>query len=380
MIAYHDEGKDPVRMRSEPKTVLSIPLQGLKKPNSLTFSPDGRHLYVSSRHGDLHVHPIVPSGCLYCNDFYEPRLRARLGKTDPKAQTDVAIVGPAKMSMSPDGRFVYVVGRGSYSLSAFERNEETGKLAHLESFHDDEFKQDSDSADVERIEGARTTDGLERPTDVAVSPDGKHVYVVARNDGIASFRRDLKTGRLEPVENLKDTIAEEDQLRPANRGLRAANLLRITGDSKFLYSGTEKSGIGVWKRDAESGKLTHVQTVAGTKGTNNVMDLVFHPDGKRVYVAAYDDNAVVVFNRIEGKLQLYDIAEQGGKDCAGLKIDGLTGPISLGIHPDGGYLYVGSTQRPISAFATKQTHTISKRKPRRVKQEQEKEEGAPRSE
>ena len=83
--------------------------------------------------------------------------------------------------MSPDGKYLYLVGDTDNALTIFSRNPDTGQLTHLETLRD----------------GMGLIDGLRGAHGLAISPDGKHVYAVGlHDDGIAVFNRDVSTGLL----------------------------------------------------------------------------------------------------------------------------------------------------------------------------------------
>src|SRR5258705_12702699 len=67
---------------------------------------------------------------------------------------------PSAIAISPDGAQLYVAGSGSNAVAIFARDADTGALR---------------AAGVVR-DGARRVDGLDQPGDVAISPDGAHVY------------------------------------------------------------------------------------------------------------------------------------------------------------------------------------------------------------
>ena len=67
--------------------------------------------------------------------------------------------GAKSVAVSPDGKHVYVIGNGFYSIAVFARNATTGALTFIEAVFDD-------VGGVNGLLGAKF---------VAVSPDGGHV-------------------------------------------------------------------------------------------------------------------------------------------------------------------------------------------------------------
>ena len=92
--------------------------------------------------------------------------------------------------MSPDGDNVYVASLSSDAVAAFSRDHTTGALTQLAG---------TVGCVSETGNGGSCADGqaLDRPRSVAVSPDGRNVYVAAEtSDAVAAFSRDQTTGRL----------------------------------------------------------------------------------------------------------------------------------------------------------------------------------------
>ena len=77
--------------------------------------------------------------------------------------TDIAI--------SPDGKFLYAAATSSNSIAVFSRDADTGKLSQLPG------NAGCIAAGETPIGGCATANGLEGPSALAMSPDGKNVYV-----------------------------------------------------------------------------------------------------------------------------------------------------------------------------------------------------------
>src|SRR4051812_22982423 len=98
---------------------------------------------------------------------------------------------PNSMALSPDGLNAYVTGVNGNTVAVFDRDFSTGAL----------FQKDGKAGCIvdepsPNIAGCTNTGrGLDQPIDVAVSPDGAHVYVTAStSSSIAVFDRDPFTG------------------------------------------------------------------------------------------------------------------------------------------------------------------------------------------
>jgi 6-phosphogluconolactonase (cycloisomerase 2 family) len=132
----------------------------------LALSPDGSFLYVSS--GRFKGDNAVSVFKLSDNDELAWVEEFISGDSDLRA-----FAGGNQIRVSPDGRNVYAAGTESHSLACFERDVDTGKLTYLETLTND-----------------TAIDNLSGAAGVAISPDGKHVYVTAEYaGGVSIFER-----------------------------------------------------------------------------------------------------------------------------------------------------------------------------------------------
>ena len=118
------------------------------------------------------------------------------------------------LTISPDGKNVYVVGQQDHAVAVFKRDLTTGSLTFLE------FITDTD------IGGT----GLTMAWDVKVSPDGAYVYVGSRDDNaVSTFSRDPVDGTLTFVEAVVNGggICVEGRSRPDVGGRRSNDLGNI---------------------------------------------------------------------------------------------------------------------------------------------------------
>jgi 6-phosphogluconolactonase (cycloisomerase 2 family) len=80
------------------------------------------------------------------------------------------------VAVSPDGLFVYASGADNDALTVFSRDAVSGTLTLREEIWDN-------------VQGVH---GLDYPSSIAVSPDGRHVYVTGSlDDSVAAFERHL---------------------------------------------------------------------------------------------------------------------------------------------------------------------------------------------
>jgi DNA-binding beta-propeller fold protein YncE len=94
--------------------------------------------------------------------------------------------GAVTIVVSPDGQHVYVASRGG-AVAVFTRNGTTGVLTQLSGA--------AGCIDETGVTGCTVGKALGGLRAITISPDGKHVYVGARDaNAVAAFARDATTG------------------------------------------------------------------------------------------------------------------------------------------------------------------------------------------
>src|SRR5205823_6154499 len=106
-------------------------------------------------------------------------------------------------------------------------------------------------------------DSLQGARGVAVSADGKSVYVASfYSNSITRFKRDTTTGAL----NYKDCIANAGAngcAAPAHDSLGGATGVAVSADGKSVYATSPgPSSISRFKRNTTSGALTYKDCIA----------------------------------------------------------------------------------------------------------------------
>ena len=147
--------------------------------NSVTVSPDGKHVYSMSIHDDAVAvfNRNSSTGALTFVEFHKDGVDGVDGLNNGRSVT-----------VSPDGGHVYSVAATDNAIAVFSRNSSTGALTFVEVIKDTD----------------QGIDGLETAISVAVSPDGGHVYVSGfTDDAVAVFSRNSTSGALTFVEAIK---------------------------------------------------------------------------------------------------------------------------------------------------------------------------------
>lgn len=278
----------------------------------VTVSPDGRNIYTAGQFSD--------SITVFGRDPVtgEPEFIESL-VNGAAAGTDLSV--PRSIVVTPDGRYVYVASHTSEAITAFRRDPVDGTLELIDSV----------------VDGV---DGVDIGTVLAidVSPDGRNLYSAANSGDVLGVFRIRTTGRLDFIE-AEPLGADGFELAVAPDG---AHVYVSAGSSIRAYS-----------RDGLSGDATFVAEitdgVGGFDSLSDMRELTFSPGGERLYAAANGDDAVNALERdpITGLLTLVDVEIDGSGG-----VIGLDGPWGLDLSPDGKYLYIaGLTADSVVVFA-----------------------------
>jgi DNA-binding beta-propeller fold protein YncE len=240
------------------------------------------------------------------------------------------LAGAPDVAVSSDGENVYVAGYADDALAVFDRNTDTGALSYSTLFED----------------GVAGVDGLAGAQDVAVSSDGKNVYVAGYADSaLVVFDRDTDTGALSYSTLFEDGVAGVD-------GLNEVTDVAVSLDGENVYAaGMFDDALAVFNRDTDTGALSYSTLfedgVAGVDGLDGARGVSVSPDGENVYVTGRYSIALVVFNRDTdtGALSYSTLFEDG---VAG--VDGLAGPCGVTVSADGENVYVGGIDGTLAVF------------------------------
>jgi len=274
--------------------------------------------------------------------------------------------GVGSLALSPDGRDLYAVSfrrtaapvGGDSALVHLRRNKRTGRLRPV-----------SCTQDADDVPGGptcpNTLELLDGPIDVVVSPNGRHVYVLAYlESALLHFKRNRRSGRLTYVRCLDDAgLAPIYDVCPGGvDGMGSPNDMELSRDGRSLYvTSSIDDSIVSFRVNRKSGRLRPLGCLEdadrtlfddcpdpGIEGLASPSGLVVHPNGRTVYVAAFDDDAVTWFrrNKRTGKLRFAGCLKNRGTasddDCAE-RASGIPDAGSVGISPDGRFVYVGAT-------------------------------------
>lgn len=382
--AGHADGKVVVFARDEVNGSLSYVeaiqdnvnfVDGLSGAFSVFVSPDGKNVYVTGVYDNAVT--------IFQRDVVAGTLNFMEIQQDGQNGVDF-LAFPFNVSGSPDGNYIYALGANDNAINVFERNSVTGLLTfkeaqvegnvgvenlnypvHIAVSPDGEqiytaangsgaavvFKKQATgslSFTESQTNGTNGVAGLGKPYSLTVSPDGNNVYAAAYDDNsVVMFSRSESTGNLSYIGMLKDGENGVD-------GLFRAYSVTVSPDGKHAYAtGNNDDALVVFNRDEVSGELTYVErikdNIAGVDGLNGARFVTVSEDGNYVYVAAYYDDAISVFNRnaATGELSFIQMVKDGVNG-----VDGLNGANSFAITADGNYAYAtGYTDDALVLFS-----------------------------
>ncbi len=326
---------------------------GLLRPNSVTVSADGANVYATSVGSNaVTTFSRNPStGALtQAGDGSGCISNAAL----TGCSTGRALDGPDIVTVSPDGANVYVGAFPGSAVAVFARDGATGALTQP--------ADDSGCLTNAPTDGCTSAIGLGSPEGMAVSADGNNVYVAAAlSNDVAVLDRDPSTGALTQASDGSGCISNA-ALTGCTTGtqLSGADAVAVSPDDADVYvTSLFSNSLTSFTRTAGTGELAQqsgtsacaiyvfavgcslARAMSGTEG------LAVSPDGASVYTAAYESNAIVVFNRntstgavIQKSGRMGCVTTSKAPDCRRAKALSQVG--SLAVSPDGKHVYAAA--------------------------------------
>jgi DNA-binding beta-propeller fold protein YncE len=278
--------------------------------------------------------------------------------TGGDCQDGKALHTPYGLSVSPDGKSVYVATTGG-SVAIFDRST-SGELSQ---------KAGAAGCVSEDGSGGACQDGsaIGVPEDVAVSPDGRSVYVAASavsSGSVVIFDRNTATGELTQKAGIAGCVSEDGTSGACQDGkaLISARGIVVSPDGKSVYVAASSSdAVAVFDRNTATGDLTQKAGTAGCvsedgtagacqdgKALEAPQDIAVSSDGGSVYVPAATSDAVAVLDRNTTTGELTQKAGTAGcvseTGTGGACQDGkaLDGATAVAVSPDNRSVYVGA--------------------------------------
>jgi len=270
----------------------------------VAVSPDGRRVYVTGRRfpSGIAIFDRAPDGSLTQGEGTAGCVSHRGGLGCSAAR---GIGAPEEVAVTPDSRHVLVAGSRSNAVAVLSRVAEglaqaegaAGCIAH------------------EGAEGCARGRRLRGAVDIALSPDGRSVYVAASiGDGIAILRRNRTSGVLRQPAGRAGCVGQGGGggCTPG-RALDEVWGIALSPDGRNLYAVSSKVNmLGAMARDRVTGVLSQLPgrhacfiRAGGVgcpdgRGLTVAVAVTVSPDGRNVYVASEDAylGSIAVFRRL----------------------------------------------------------------------------------
>ncbi len=276
--------------------------RALVAPDVVVVSPDGQNVYAGSFFGNaVAVFDREPkSGALAQPEGEAGCIAEATGGCAP----GIALGAPEGMAISADGSAVYVAGALSNSVAVLVRDRSTGALAQATG--------GSGCIADAALSGCASGVQLSGANAVAVAPGRGSVYVTSLfSNSVTAFAR---VGSATNIAQLAGTSACLVWLRAVGcsfgRALSSPEGLAVSPDGRNVYLAAFATGaIDVLDRARKSGVVAQkpgrpgclaLRSVAGCsrgRALRGVSSIALSPDGRYLYSTSFGSNAVNIFRR-----------------------------------------------------------------------------------
>jgi 6-phosphogluconolactonase (cycloisomerase 2 family) len=232
----------------------------------LAISSDGKNLYLSGMNSVVVYERDVATGELVEIDT----------KSDGQGGVD-GIAGSSGLTLTSDGKYLFVAGATDNAVAVFTRSTTTGRLGFVEALRNDPGKG------VTGLNGARS---------VALSPDGVNLYVAgAADNALAVFKRNVISGKVSYLEAWTQSGVNGQNMVPELDGVSA---ITVSPNGSRVYASSANQDVIAIFKTLPSRKLEFMEVQQGGSG---MVTLAANPGGAYLYAVSPIDGAgkVTVF-------------------------------------------------------------------------------------
>jgi 6-phosphogluconolactonase (cycloisomerase 2 family) len=253
-------------------TFRGNPEVNLQWPVEAVFSADGKRIYaVDDQRAAVVALFAIPA-------------RKEIGWSEVFQGEDRCFDGVRGITAHPDGKTLYVSSYRAGTLTVVEGAEDGGKLRVRQVLRG----------------GQDDVRGLPGIIAARVSRDGKFVYTVSGRFGGSEAVSVFRVGDDGKLKVVQEFLNEQGELTDFTGG----NQLALSPDETMLYAaGTTSAGLACFRRDAKTGKLEFITTIrneaTGVGDNLGANGIAISPDGRHLYLALEDAGAISVFERAQ---------------------------------------------------------------------------------
>src|ERR671923_37344 len=265
-----------------------------------------------------------------------------------------SLTGPTSVAVSPDGKSVYVASYGSNAVARLNRDTTSGAIT-----------QPAGSAGCVSNGGSggcAVGHALSGPASVAVSADGKNVYVASYSSNAAArLNRNTTTGAITQPAGSAGCVSNGGSGGCAvGHALSGPNGVAVSADGKSVYIASfVGNAVTRLNRNTTSGAITQPTGSAGCisnggsggcavgHALSGPASVAVSADGKNVYVASYSSDALARLTRNTTSGAITQpagtagcVSNAGSGGCA--VGHALSGPNGVAVSADGESVHVAS--------------------------------------
>lgn len=303
-----------------PNPTMSSP--ALDDPVGIAISPTDRFVYVVQDFAISAFQRDPGSGAL----GFLGCLTALAGDSPPCVRTGKDVIDdPRSPLIPPDGRTLYLANQHGGSVASFDLDPADGKIAFRSCIT--ENKRLQPACTLARTARRHSYGGLDAPTGLALSPDGRSLYATSMFGSLELFKRNRRTGDLTATgcvsaarESPGCTVIPAATRLGDRSGLGGARGAVVGRNGRRLYvAAGADSSLAVFGRNVANGKLSYLGCMTADaklgpqgngacskvlrtgsrrgygSGLYKVSQLLLGPDGRWLYALDVGDDAITRF-------------------------------------------------------------------------------------
>lgn len=303
-----------------PNPTMSSP--ALDRPEGIAISPNDRFIYVSLEFGVATFQRDPASGAF----SFKSCLTTLATSLPPCVRSRRNVVDdPRGLLIAPDGRSLYLANQHGGNVATFNVDPGDGSLGFRSCITENLRLQPS--CTLARTARPHGYGGLEAPTGLALSPNGRSLYSTSSFGSVEAFKRNPRTGNLTAtacISALRESpgcavIPAATRLAEGS-GLDGARGAVVSRNGRRLYvAAGADSSLAVFKRNTANGKLSYLGCMTAdakfgpqgndacskilrtgsrrgyASGLYKVSRLLVSPDGRWLYALDVGDDAISRF-------------------------------------------------------------------------------------